>query len=48
MDLTQALNIIAQLIAQVAMPLQGHQQAQEALRIVTEATKTIPTPKKIR
>ena len=39
MDLAQALNMIAQIIAQTAMPLQGHQNAQEALRIVTEATQ---------
>lgn len=39
MDLAQALNIIAQILTQTSMPLQGHQQTQEALRIVTEAAQ---------
>jgi len=39
MDLTQALQILQQVIALAPMPLQGHQQAQEALRIISEATK---------
>jgi hypothetical protein len=30
----QALNILSQIVAQVSMPLQGHQQAQEAIRIL--------------
>jgi hypothetical protein len=36
MNAEQALNLLAQIAVSAAMPLAGHQQAQEAIRVLKE------------